>query len=185
MAELRGVGRSEVSRWLHCHGAGRTHPCLEQAVTGRVLVPPSARPQRFPEDFRPYLAKGLLLKDQGREGDATRYFIQARWGLSEVPLMRWIAAITAVERLRSLLWACCSPSAPLLYLPLCRPSSTRKAATGKLLKASSRAGSEARHWQTAWQTAEASLGATSQPCTRLTCPAPLALHAHYLISSVL
>lgn len=123
------------------------HPCLEQAVTGRVLVAPSARPQRFPEDFRPYLAKGLLLKDQGREGDATRYFIQARWGLNDMPLMRWIAAITAVERLRSLLWACCSPSAPLLYLPLCRPSSTRKAATGKLLKASSRAGSEARHWQ--------------------------------------
>ncbi len=32
--------------------------------------------QRFPDDFRAYLAKGLLLKDQGREGDATRYFIQ-------------------------------------------------------------------------------------------------------------
>ncbi|PRW18340.1 tetratricopeptide repeat-containing [Chlorella sorokiniana] len=35
--------------------------------------------ERFPEDFRPYLAKGLLLKDQGREGDATRYFIQAKF----------------------------------------------------------------------------------------------------------
>jgi Tfp pilus assembly protein PilF len=35
--------------------------------------------QEYPEDFRPYLAKGLVLKQQGQKGDATRYFIQARY----------------------------------------------------------------------------------------------------------
>jgi len=36
-------------------------------------------PQEHPEDFRPYLAKGLVLQQQGQKGDATRYFIQARY----------------------------------------------------------------------------------------------------------
>ncbi|KAI3435550.1 hypothetical protein D9Q98_001615 [Chlorella vulgaris] len=36
-----------------------------------------------PEDFRAYLAKGLLLQDQGRAGDAQRYFIQARFYAKE------------------------------------------------------------------------------------------------------
>lgn len=36
-----------------------------------------------PEDFRAYLAKGLLLKEQGREGDAQRYFIQAKYYAKE------------------------------------------------------------------------------------------------------
>eukprot|EP00250_Pteridium_aquilinum_P012289 c20629_g1_i1 orf=280-1575(-) len=32
-----------------------------------------------PEDFRGYLAKGILLKDQGQNGEAERMFIQARY----------------------------------------------------------------------------------------------------------
>lgn len=32
-----------------------------------------------PDDFRGYLAKGILLKDQGKDGDAERMFIQARY----------------------------------------------------------------------------------------------------------
>ncbi|KAL4458116.1 hypothetical protein ABPG75_012981 [Micractinium tetrahymenae] len=36
-----------------------------------------------PDDFRAYLAKGLLLKEQGREGDAQRYFIQAKYYAKE------------------------------------------------------------------------------------------------------
>ncbi len=39
--------------------------------------------QTRPEDFRAYLAKGLLLQDQGRAGDAQRYFIQARFYAKE------------------------------------------------------------------------------------------------------
>ncbi|KAG0590902.1 hypothetical protein KC19_1G134000 [Ceratodon purpureus] len=33
----------------------------------------------FPNDFRGYLAKGILLKDQGKASDAERLFIQARY----------------------------------------------------------------------------------------------------------
>lgn len=33
----------------------------------------------FPDDFRPPLGKALLLRQQGREGDAQRYFIQAKY----------------------------------------------------------------------------------------------------------
>ena len=35
--------------------------------------------QGSPADFRPYLAKGLVLQQQGQKGDATRFFIQARY----------------------------------------------------------------------------------------------------------
>jgi len=34
---------------------------------------------RYPDDFRPQLGKGLLLKQEGRVGDAERYFSQARF----------------------------------------------------------------------------------------------------------
>ncbi|XP_024376808.1 uncharacterized protein [Physcomitrium patens] len=33
----------------------------------------------YPDDFRGYLAKGILLKDQGKDSDAERMFIQARY----------------------------------------------------------------------------------------------------------
>ena len=49
--------------------------------------------QSRPEDFRAYLAKGLLLQDQGRAGDAQRYFIQARFFAKEQkPLVDQIIA---------------------------------------------------------------------------------------------
>ncbi|KAL6758335.1 hypothetical protein V8C86DRAFT_2599960, partial [Haematococcus lacustris] len=38
---------------------------------------------RFPEDFRGYLAKGVLLRDKGRRADADRMFIQARFWAPE------------------------------------------------------------------------------------------------------
>eukprot|EP00252_Welwitschia_mirabilis_P009182 TRINITY_DN2152_c0_g1_i7.p1 TRINITY_DN2152_c0_g1~~TRINITY_DN2152_c0_g1_i7.p1 ORF type:complete len:138 (+),score=25.09 TRINITY_DN2152_c0_g1_i7:89-502(+) len=34
---------------------------------------------KYPEDFRGYLAKGILLKNNGKVGDAERMFIQARY----------------------------------------------------------------------------------------------------------
>ncbi|BBN00875.1 hypothetical protein MPTK1_2g02840 [Marchantia polymorpha subsp. ruderalis] len=34
---------------------------------------------RYPDDFRGYLAKGVLLKDQGKTADSERMFIQARY----------------------------------------------------------------------------------------------------------
>lgn len=53
------------------------------AHTSPALLPPSPPDkQSQPDDFRAYLAKGLLLKDQGRAGDATRYFIQVCWFVS-------------------------------------------------------------------------------------------------------
>lgn len=33
----------------------------------------------FPEDFRGYLAKGMFLRDRGRQGDAERMFMQAKF----------------------------------------------------------------------------------------------------------
>lgn len=33
----------------------------------------------FPTDFRGYLAKGMLLRDRGRQGDAERMFLQAKF----------------------------------------------------------------------------------------------------------
>lgn len=33
----------------------------------------------FPEDFRGYLAKGMFLRDRGRQGDAERMFLQAKF----------------------------------------------------------------------------------------------------------
>lgn len=47
------------------------------------MLAPLPTPQSRPEDFRAYLAKGLLLQDQGRAGDAQRYFIQARYFAKE------------------------------------------------------------------------------------------------------
>lgn len=80
------AGRQAPSTWFH--------------------LPHAAPPllQRFPEDFRPYLAKGLLLKDQGREGDATRYFIQ----------------VGRAETLGSTghTWLCCASCRSLAVLPL-------------------------------------------------------------------
>ena len=35
--------------------------------------------EKYPEDFRPLLGKALLLRDQGQEGDAQRYIIQAKY----------------------------------------------------------------------------------------------------------
>lgn len=35
--------------------------------------------QEYPEDFRGYLAKGVLLRKEGRKGDAQRAFLQARY----------------------------------------------------------------------------------------------------------
>ena len=35
--------------------------------------------QDRPDDFRAYLAKGLLLQAQGSPGDAQRYFLQAKY----------------------------------------------------------------------------------------------------------
>lgn len=35
--------------------------------------------EKFPDDFRPLLGKALLLRDQGQEGDAQRYIIQAKY----------------------------------------------------------------------------------------------------------
>ena len=35
--------------------------------------------QKNPEDFRGYLAKGVLLRKEGRKGDAQRAFLQARY----------------------------------------------------------------------------------------------------------
>lgn len=35
--------------------------------------------EKYADDFRPLLGKGLLLRQQGREGDAQRMFIQARY----------------------------------------------------------------------------------------------------------
>jgi len=32
-----------------------------------------------PEDFRGYLAKGIILKENGKSGDAERMFIQAKF----------------------------------------------------------------------------------------------------------
>lgn len=33
----------------------------------------------FPSDFRGYLAKGIFLRDRGRQGDAERMFLQAKF----------------------------------------------------------------------------------------------------------
>lgn len=33
----------------------------------------------YPDDFRGYLAKGIILKENGNVGDAERMFIQARF----------------------------------------------------------------------------------------------------------
>ena len=33
----------------------------------------------FPEDFRGYLAKGMFLRDRGRQSDAERMFLQAKF----------------------------------------------------------------------------------------------------------
>lgn len=35
--------------------------------------------QKHPEDFRGHLAKGVLLRKEGRKGDAQRAFLQARY----------------------------------------------------------------------------------------------------------
>jgi Flp pilus assembly protein TadD len=35
--------------------------------------------EAYPDDFRPPLGKGLLLREQGREGDAQRYILQAKF----------------------------------------------------------------------------------------------------------
>ena len=48
-------------------------------VTVPPLLPAAPRLQSSPDDFRAYLAKGLLLNQQGRAGDAERYFMQARF----------------------------------------------------------------------------------------------------------
>lgn len=35
--------------------------------------------ERHPEDFRGFAAKGVLLRRQGKKGDAQRLFVQARY----------------------------------------------------------------------------------------------------------
>lgn len=59
-----------------------THRCL-LAMLGRRFSTPERRPacpaQSQPNDFRGFLAKGLLLREQGRQADAQRAFIQARY----------------------------------------------------------------------------------------------------------
>ena len=52
-------------------------PLLPPATCRCSPLPPA--PQSSPDDFRAYLAKGLLLNNQGRAGDAERYFMQARF----------------------------------------------------------------------------------------------------------
>lgn len=44
-----------------------------------ALAQYDALAEAHPDDFRPPLGKGLLLREQGREGDAQRYLIQAKY----------------------------------------------------------------------------------------------------------
>jgi tetratricopeptide (TPR) repeat protein len=50
----------------------------------------------FPEDFRGYLAKGMFLRDRGRQGDAERMFLQAKFYAPDS--MRGFVAARAGER---------------------------------------------------------------------------------------
>ena len=60
---------------MSCGPVDSSHPWAAPCHTPTNMCPVL---QSSPNDFRAYLAKGLLLKDQGRAGDAERYFIQVR-----------------------------------------------------------------------------------------------------------
>lgn len=46
---------------------------------GDAMTQYDALAEAHPDDFRPPLGKGLLLREQGREGDAQRYILQAKF----------------------------------------------------------------------------------------------------------
>ena len=87
------------------------------------------------------LAKGLLLLDNGRDGDATRYFIQVGAATAATAAAARYAASDAARRLPLLLTPPCTDNfTPPHHHPLHppRPSSTPRAPTAPSLTRSSR-----------------------------------------------
>lgn len=68
-----GLGSTEVELLL-----GRTYAQWRGHVSDALSTYDNLI-QASPEDFRPYLAKGLLLRQEGRLGDAQRFFLQAKY----------------------------------------------------------------------------------------------------------
>ena len=85
------MGRAEhLHVGMHHHSRKSGYTSCKQALfmqvysqwdkhVGEALAVFDGILQKDPQDFRAYLAKGVLLRREGRKGDAQRAFLQARY----------------------------------------------------------------------------------------------------------